>query len=163
LSIAPLRSNAPPSSRDPVTSGRAPVPLNVDDIPVGGYEPPSRGRVADPYERDDVTHEENNFHDPAPAVKSGNKKKAIREEVQDYALDADGDRPIRPKAQQNYLDVDPENPSSNGAGLDADNAAEIFPPGQHPLEGIPNFPELPAPEPLASKNRFVFKCNFTSI
>lgn len=55
--------------------------------------------------------------------------------------DEDG-RPIRPKQNPTYNDRDPD--------LENDVAvaqpAAVFPPGQHPLQDVPNFAELPEPE-----------------
>jgi hypothetical protein len=38
---------------------------------------------------------------------------------------------------------------------DADALQNHFPDGQHPLEGVPNFKELSAPEGLKGKSRYV--------
>lgn len=52
-----------------------------------------------------------------------------------------------------------------GEDADADPLAstgmplETFPPGQHPLEGVPNFANLATPEPLTIKSRYVI-CAF---
>lgn len=61
-----------------------------------------------------------------------------------------GDRPIRPKAEENYMDMDPDVPSEYPEPV---GNAESFGAGDHPLEGVPNFHELPAPEPLQGKYR----------
>ena len=58
------------------------------------------------------------------------------------------DRPIRPKAKADYNDLDPNiGEVDNGHVM----PQEVFPPGQHPLEGLPNILELPTPEPLNAK------------
>ncbi len=65
-------------------------------------------------------------------------------------------RPIVPKG----LDYAAAAAAATGGGdPDADPLAstgmptESFPPGQHPLEGVPNLPNLPTPEQLTIKSR----------
>ncbi len=58
----------------------------------------------------------------------------------------DEDRPIKPKAQLTYDDRDPEIEGDKSSAPPAH-----FEPGQHPLEGVPNCYELPAPESGLSK------------
>jgi centrosomal protein CEP104 len=66
----------------------------------------------------------------------------------------DGDRPIRPKAQPTYMDQDPlAGAAAPVADFGSGNDVETFPPGQHPLQGIANFAELPAPESLQGNLR----------
>jgi hypothetical protein len=65
----------------------------------------------------------------------------------------DGDRPIRPKAQPTYTDQDPLAGAAAPGASSGGNDAETFPPGQHPLQGIANFADLPVPESLQSKFR----------
>jgi centrosomal protein CEP104 len=66
----------------------------------------------------------------------------------DFDTVSSDNRPIRPKAQPGYNDPDP---------LVGDNQAmereEYFPPGEHPLEGVDNFHELPPPEDLSGKSK----------
>mmetsp|Transcript_15369 Transcript_15369/g.23138 ORF Transcript_15369/g.23138 Transcript_15369/m.23138 type:complete len:861 (-) Transcript_15369:165-2747(-) len=60
-------------------------------------------------------------------------------------------RPIRPKANVNYNDRDPE---VDPIGVDEeDGVGNNFPPGQHPLEGVSNLSELPVPEELHGVNK----------
>eukprot|EP00981_Chlorochromonas_danica_P010681 scaffold3335_cov234-Ochromonas_danica.AAC.7 len=69
------------------------------------------------------------------------------------ALDDDADRPIRPKAQMTYDDKDPSvDDGGDGAG-GTGMPLERFPPGEHPLEGIPGFMDLPTPEMLTAPTR----------
>ena len=60
-------------------------------------------------------------------------------------------RQIRPKATELYNDRDPFLGEEGDA--DDDNVPASFPPGQHPLENVPNFMELSAPEALRGKSR----------
>ena len=70
---------------------------------------------------------------------------------------ADGDsksspiRQIRPKATgYDMSDID----GDGGMNFDDNsNASASFPPGQHPLQNVPNFMELSAPEALRGKSR----------
>jgi hypothetical protein len=60
-------------------------------------------------------------------------------------------RPIRPKATNKYDDRDPE---VDPDGYDAkDDRGQNFPAGEHPLEGVSNLADLPAPEELRGANK----------
>lgn len=60
-------------------------------------------------------------------------------------------RPIRPKATSNYDDRDPEvDPDGYSA---KDDSGQNFPAGEHPLEGLNNLADLPAPEELRGTNK----------
>lgn len=103
-------------------------------------------------------------HLPAKSVRGGGQKRNVQSPPDAFdesrpqgissGLDVvlpDGDRPIRPKAAENYLDPDPDAPSEYAAV--GNGQQENFGPGRHPLEGISNFQELPAPEALQGKYR----------
>ncbi|CAM9530888.1 unnamed protein product [Chrysoparadoxa australica] len=57
-----------------------------------------------------------------------------------------GERPIHGSEGHQYQQL-----HDTGAGNSASSFAPSFPPGQHPLEGVPNAEDLPAPEPLSTK------------
>ena len=110
------------------------VPLNIDDIPVG------KPQVA-PGLNDPPPKRKSNESDPVPYGKGG-----IASAPEEYL--PNGDRPIRPKA---------EGPSEfdEEAAYLPDRFGETFPEGEHPLEGVPNAAELPAPEELVGKSKDV--------
>jgi hypothetical protein len=60
------------------------------------------------------------------------------------------ERPIRPqadyKAADEYIGMNEE--EANGGNVGPVGDAPIFPEGEHPLDGVPNFETLPGPEPL---------------
>jgi hypothetical protein len=60
------------------------------------------------------------------------------------------ERPIRPKARVDYNDIDPTIETEAAAPA---VPTESFPPGQHPLEDVPNFQDLPTPEQLTIKSK----------
>jgi len=117
----------------------------------GGGDLSSRSGV------NDYNNNNNNYRD------DGNRGEAFALNDNNIGVDADDDdlpvveRPIRVKSgptfdpSQGGIDDDP-----NAFKVGVSNAvkiAEQFPPGSHPLEGVPHFNDLPAPEALASKSR----------
>ena len=69
----------------------------------------------------------------------------------DYDYGDDGsDRPIKPKGRSTYDDIDPVIGETEQAVYQDE---ENFPPGQHPLEGVPNVRDLPNPEELLGKSK----------
>ncbi len=64
----------------------------------------------------------------------------------------DDNRPIKPKQNSIYDDVDPEL-EKEAKYNEAEEEEEVFPPGMHPLEGVPNLRELPSPEALNKKSK----------
>lgn len=103
--------------------------MNVDDQPVGGHSGKKIVKVEPLYHDDVHDHHYSNSED----VDNG----------------LPNERPIRPKANADYNDRDP-------LIEDADTVVapvESFPPGQHPLEGIKDFNELPSPESLNTLSR----------
>ena len=140
----------------------------MDDMVVGGGGA-STGKNLFAAEDDDRYPVERNYEPDEPSVPKsihgggGRAAKQSRGDDNDYHSTGpkgisslpeevlpNGDRPIRPKAEENYLDMDPDVPSEypEPAGN-----AESFGAGEHPLEGVPNFHELPAPEQLQGKYR----------
>ena len=85
-------------------------------------------------------------------------KPDVEEDYEDYQ--EDDARPIKPKATISYNDHDPEEAYDND---ESDPRREAFPPGQHPLEDVPNFSELPSPEELSSKLRSIIFIAVTRI
>eukprot|EP01039_Chlorochromonas_danica_P000180 gene180-190_t len=125
--------------------------VNIDDLPVGGKggkAPMARlesfnssGKKAVKVE----TVEHPGFESSSPPLKGAANYSD--------ALDDDADRPIRPKAQMTYDDKDPSvDDGGDGAG-GTGMPLERFPPGEHPLEGIPGFMDLPTPEMLTAPTR----------
>lgn len=137
-----------PSSRPTsYKSNSAKAPMNIDDLPVGGN--------GDPYDNPDAF----------PSAASSAKKPIKVEEFHHPSYDSYGskdqnddsdlplmERPIRPKATVDYNDRDPVVETD----VVDNRPAEHFAKGEHPLEGVPRFMELAAPEPLSSKSRYLF-------
>lgn len=127
-----------------VKKGGGGAPINVDDIPVGG----GGKKVAKvetfhhPSFDEDVNDGGNDGYDMVDDVYSHNSA----------PLDGD-DRPIRPKPVTDYNDRDPVIEENNEGPLGTGMPKESFPVGEHPLEGIPGFLDLPTPEPLSIKSR----------
>lgn len=67
--------------------------------------------------------------------------------------DNEVDRPIRPKNNEYYNDQDPDQENYEEKILNTDQPKEDFPQGEHPLEGIPQYSDLPTPEPLSLLSR----------
>lgn len=110
-----------------VGSAHKPIPpINVDDMVVGGA-----GKAED-LEYAGYDHKYGDDHqdegvDELPIMERPIKLKA----VVDYSIAGD---------EEAYL-------------ANTNAAVEKFPPGQHPLEGVPNFIELPTPEAIVGKSR----------
>jgi len=66
-----------------------------------------------------------------------------------------GDRPIRPKQRSYADDKDPALGEDYGDEEPSRFREDTFPAGKHPLEGVANLSELPAPEDLVGKARDV--------
>ena len=100
--------------------------MNVDDIPVGGGA---------------GVYDESKYEDESDAMGGANSQH---------------DRSIRSKGVYPDIAEDEDAFSGGNGGIGApaaDNAEkDAFPPGQHPLEGVNNFAELPAPESITSKS-----------
>jgi hypothetical protein len=107
----------------------------IDDLPISGSQ-------------------KTNTNDPtSPALKPRKPSVSYPDEEGAYADDFDGeDRPIRPKSEQDYNDNDPDN--GDEGDFNSSNNREEFPRGQHPLEGVDHFKDLPSPEELTGKSRF---------
>jgi hypothetical protein len=67
--------------------------------------------------------------------------------------DLSDDRPIRPKPQVDYNDRDPIVDQGDDGSAGTGMPKESFPVGEHPLEGIPGFLDLPTPELLSIKSK----------
>ena len=108
---------------------------NVDDIQVG---PGASGKKVVKVEAYvPPGHEEDNYQDYGNASQEDDDSNLPLME-----------RPIRPKANVDYNDPDP---ALNEQAPPV--PTETFAPGQHPLEGIPGFVDLPTPEPLNTLSR----------
>lgn len=94
------------------------------------------------------TGEAKDYGSSPPSVRRMSAKPDVEDEYEDYP--EDDARPIKPKASTFYNDRDPEEGYDD---VESDAKGEAFPPGQHPLENVPNFSELPLPEDLSSKSR----------
>ena len=105
-------------------------PLNIDDMPVGPGTAMAQPGAAKP-------------------------RGPSRFDEDEYANDSElypnfNDRPIRPKERSTYDDRDP----IIGETDEPDRFREdVYAPGQHPLEGVANLSDLPAPEELTGKSR----------
>jgi hypothetical protein len=173
---APTRNAPPVPKRAPVVDRPSSGPIDVDSIPVGRGASGGAASHGAGFEEDGGQYAEDPYYEEkasAPAVsKSAGKKKVVKTEalqIEDNDVSANprgiasipdevlpnGDRPIRPKGQLTYNDNDPEMPSEYPAGAAGAVAEAHFPPGQHPLEGVPNVGELPAPEALLGKYKYV--------
>lgn len=140
--------------------------MNADDVVVGG------GAAKNVFADDSGGYEDDTSFSPQDPVaakvirgggssakhsrdddeyRNGGGTRGIRSSSDEILYD--GDRPIRPKAEENYLDQDPNAPTEYPVSVNR-GGDDNFGPGQHPLEGIPNFQELPAPEPLQGKYRY---------
>lgn len=62
-----------------------------------------------------------------------------------------GDRPIRPKQRSYAEDKDPTIGETDQEDVPGRFRDEVFPQGEHPLEGVANLADLPQPEDLAGK------------
>jgi hypothetical protein len=88
------------------------------------------------------------FHDPIG-----------HQPVSDEPVDDDShldvmERPIRPKVIPSEFYDDSLPPGADGGGGGTGMPVERFAPGEHPLEGVPNFLDLPTPEQLTTLNRY---------
>lgn len=113
-------------------------PDNNDDINVlsSRYDEPSSGKKAVKVEA----------YNPSYGQSSGGY-----EEYEDNTNLLSEDRPIKPKVSLDYNDSDP---TVDGGGGNAPNLPlEKFPAGDHPLEGVKNFLELPTPEQLTTLSK----------
>jgi hypothetical protein len=141
------------------------VPLNIDELPVG------RG-AGNPYIDDSAA--DSRFSSSAASRRKGSPRAAsspreskFDEDEKHAEFHDDGGyddaphsprgvgndtRPIRPKATESYNDPD----AFLGEEEVEEGFPEKFPPGQHPLQGVPNFQDLGAPELLRGKSRYVY-------
>mmetsp|Transcript_9912 Transcript_9912/g.8858 ORF Transcript_9912/g.8858 Transcript_9912/m.8858 type:complete len:843 (-) Transcript_9912:96-2624(-) len=131
----PIKSNHEdykPNSARQTLSKPTRVIKDVDDIPVGG----------------NYSSENKDYSSPLSNRKQYDESEdiAIHNNVDN---NLDSTRPIKPKANLQYDDTD-TNIDNNAY---SNNNEERFPPGQHPLEGIDNYADLPAPEQLIGKSK----------
>jgi cell division septum initiation protein DivIVA len=122
---------------------KPPAFMNVDDMVVGGK------KVA--------KVESLNYDDDhrGGGDQYGMDGEGGEEEYDDNFVYGD-DRPIKPKPQMDYNDRDPnnnDNINNNNDGNDTGMPVETFPVGEHPLEGVKGFLDLPTPEQLTIKSR----------
>lgn len=165
----PTRNAPSVPKRAPVVDRAPSDHVDIDSIPVGRGASAGAASYGTGFEEDEPENPYYEEKSSAPQVsKSTGKKKVLRTEalqVEDNDVAANprgiasipdeilpnGDRPIRPKGQPTYTDTDPEMPSEYPSGAGGAAAETRFPPGQHPLEEVPNMAELPAPEALLGK------------
>jgi cell division septum initiation protein DivIVA len=131
---------------------KPPAFMNVDDMVVGGKKV---AKVESLNYGDDDHHRGGGGGGDQYGMDGG------EEEYDDNFVYGD-DRPIKPKAQMDYNDRDPNNndninnSNNNNDGGDAMGTGmpvETFPVGEHPLEGVKGFLDLPTPEQLTIKSR----------
>lgn len=148
-------------------------PMNVDDIVVGGGSA-GGGAASGPLSARGVgpVGEPEELPDRFLPSGGGSSKRAIKREPlshpnMDDRIGMDDDmsdlpiteRPIRPTGSSAYMDAavggidDDPNAFQGGGGIPTKKSMDHFPPGEHPLEGVPNFSDLPAPEGLSGKSR----------
>lgn len=124
-----------------------------DEIPRFAQEKSSRRDDDYGYEdMDDVQAKQGpplNFDD-MPAVAGARGGLEIDSGRKDDYDDDGSDRPIKPKGRSTYDDIDPVIDETEQAIYQDE---ENFPPGQHPLEGVPNVRDLPNPEDLSGKSK----------
>mgnify|MGYP006077091709 CR=1 FL=1 len=124
------------------------VPLNIDDIPVGAG---AAAAVQTQAQNKNDTTERKKRSDNEPV---GYNDRGIASSPQEYL--PNGDRPIKPKSDNSN--------NQDGQGYDGSTEEnmperfreeESFPEGQHPLDGVPNYADLPTPEELSGKSKDV--------
>lgn len=154
---APLsRGNSANSRFAPDKQG----PIDVDSIPVGGG-----GGYLDSFSPRAELEKMNSQPD------MGSGKRAVSVELHhnghkdDFDVEDDlpvMERPLKPKNQENLyggIDDDPNSFKMENGGLGSKQNSyendnfERFEPGDHPLEGVKGFLDLPAPEEMSSKSR----------
>lgn len=133
--------HTPSSAKNTARSFRAEPKevFNVDDVVVGGRRQDDADSKE--YYDNDVVDE------PGPYSSNSRNNSKFAPQDDDFDEEED-DRPIKPKSNSNYNDPDPE--------VDGDivnNSTSRFPPDDHPLQGCPNFEELPEAEELSAKIR----------
>lgn len=82
------------------------------------------------------------------------------EQQEDYSAQSHLDRAIKPKSsvyEEPMGGID-DDPNAYRGGAQPVQAMELFPPGEHPLEGVPGLSTLPTPEALAKKSRYAYPC-----
>jgi hypothetical protein len=132
------------------------TPRDVDSIPVGGNKnKPASPRVDDYHNagkkavRVETMEEPSSFQSSSPPLKGAGQYSYPEPEDNTDPMN----RPIRPKGPPVYDEKDMYGedgpPAEAGTGM----PTEVFPPGQHPLDGAPGFMDLPTPELLSSKSR----------
>lgn len=115
---------------------------SLDDVVVGGGQNTSANNSGPPSSNRERPQKYNHTEDEEDTSANADAAPATFLEEEEY-----GDRPIRPKANLVYDDKDPE---VEGSELSPRHVVN-FAPGQHPLEGVPNCSELPAPDSGLSK------------
>lgn len=148
------------------STGKKPYSTNTDAI--SGQGSGYQSNYSKGLERDiDANPQLNDYTTPSKLLDSSNRRSSVKSEVkdvdEDYADDEvysrgisqdDGeDRPIRPKSLNNYDDVDPNGNNEELLYHSNANSNESFPRGQHPLEGVTNYLDLPSPEELSGKSK----------
>jgi centrosomal protein CEP104 len=122
--------------------------MNVDDIVVGGGGGGgTSGKKVAKVESFHMSSFDDNIGHPS----GGGDDHYYDEPMQNDDTQGD-DRPIKPKSNMDYNDRDPT-VETNDDGMNTGMPTEKFPVGEHPLEGIPGFLDLPTPEQLTIKSR----------
>jgi centrosomal protein CEP104 len=117
--------------------------INVDDQVVGPRKTSSSGGSGRKSNNDNDGYQEDEYTKP---IKIDYGIASAPEKIL-----PGGDRPIRPKERTTYDDRDPNGPSKDDYEEQHYQNDNEFSPGEHPLEDIPNFEELPNPEELRGK------------
>ena len=128
-------------SQPQIGSRGDPPRLEVDDIVVGNHN------------RTGMNSESKSARSVPSARSNYGAPDQYEEEYDDQGDEMQDSRPIKPKQQMAYNDFDPE---VDGGVVD-NEPQESFAEGEHPLDGVPGFVELPVPEELVSKARLVRK------
>lgn len=165
-------------------SGQKKKIINVDDQVVGGAgvytdavidysgtgnrgDNRGRGKVVQEEEVDFGDHHNYTNNDGSPQNRNSSNNNYNNNHNNNLQYDDDeGDfgpgggmdtRPIRPKKRDLYDDVDPEMVGEEAAQQQMDQQGNdaLFPPGQHPFEGLSNMNDLPPPEQFNAKAREV--------
>ncbi len=158
LTSKPVRAAAPKFAPEKNDHHHREYRNDVDDMVVGGgsgggyKEGPGSGRKVAKVEAHHLPSFDDNMGGAgmgSPAV--GGKGHYDLDEDSDLPL---MDRPIRPKASvyaEPQADIDDDPNGYRGGGNAA--AGEQFPPGQHPLEGVPKCTDHVVPESFTGKSK----------
>jgi centrosomal protein CEP104 len=132
------------------------VPMNIDDIPVGAGAKGmgSSGGMGGSGGIDNEMSARKKTSENAAVRHRDYEHGGIASKPEEYL--PNGDRAIKPKNNAFYDDADVNNPNGNNEPIpDRFKKDEVFEPGSHPLEGVPNLSDLPSPDDLMGKAKDV--------